>query len=129
MIEPFLRLAYTDGIEVLLHVDARSMSCDTHGFPDSLLEEYTESPLPLRLSFNELHVKQGCDIDFHEDRIEVTVGFDQLYRVTIPYSLISQFAFLNPGYCPRAVPDDLDEDEEEELEEAESTGAPFLKLV
>lgn len=125
MIEPFLRLAQTDCVEVLIVLDTKHLTAEKHGFPADLLETYKEDPLPLKLSFNDLVVVKGMEMEFFEDCLEATLGFDQLYRCTIPYNATYQITLLNHEYRPASIVVSTSVVKEVE----KKTPPPHLKLV
>ncbi len=70
------------------------------GFPPHVLRE---NPEHLPLLFNDPRMFTQMGPWFFDDRLEVTLSFDMLYRVTIPYCVVvlSQQNFGTAPYIPK----------------------------
>jgi len=107
MIEPFLRLALQDCIEIFVVIDADMVSGE-QGFPEGILEKHHENgePILIMLPFDERHVREGTNIEFFENHFEATLGFDKLYRCDVPYRAVIRLLLSNPQYSPGVIAND-----------------------
>ncbi len=116
--EQMFRAAFALGCDFFFLADVSEL--EDSGVPGHVLAQYEGQELPIKLdaayhSYNEPR--------YHDDRIHLTLSFDQLYECTFPYASIKRFV-LFPVPPEVVVPPDPPADDVEEL-----PFVPHLRLV
>jgi len=116
--EQMFRAAFALGCDFFFLADVSEL--EDSGVPGHVLAQYEGQELPIKLdaayhSYNEPR--------YHDDRIHLTLSFDQLYECTFPYAAIKRFVLFPVPPEVVAAPEPPADDDEER------SPVPHLRLV
>ena len=124
-----VELIFEKGLIALLHIDIPSIrKAGGLGFPGPVLDKYSgvgalEIPLTtLPIQLNPENLLPAAQLELFEDRVEITLSFDALYRVTIPFAFIDAVIFV-------LAAEEWENAPKPEPEPAPEPAVPFLSLV
>lgn len=92
-----LELGYQNGVRTVITVAAEGLRLNGGmGFPEEVLEALkveNKALMVLKFDFDNPQVHGGMEVEFFDELVEMSLSFNTLYRVQIPYSLIGQVVF------------------------------------